>query len=264
VFLRLAWRTVADIIARVVADGRATNDLLTGLRRVGIDEIAYRKGHGYLTVVVDHQTGRLVWAREGRNKDTLEKFFDELGAERAAELTHVSADGAEWIHAVVRDKAPQAVICLDPFHVVMWAMKALDKVRVRTMAKAGITDRHAMWAVCKNPADLTGEQRTSLAVDHPHQHDPLPRVSAQRATAGNVSGQGRHGPPAVGRLVVVGIAFPDPGNGRPRAHHRALPGPDLEHADHNVSNARSEATNTPPAGTDETDGLCPTLPGRAA
>ena len=47
------------------------------------------------------------------------------------------------------------MICLDPFHVVAWAMKALDKVRVRTMTKAGISDRHAMWAVRKNPADLT-------------------------------------------------------------------------------------------------------------
>ncbi|MGK2880002.1 MAG: transposase family protein [Mycobacterium sp.] len=48
VFLRLAWRTVAAIVARVVADGRETNDLLTGLARIGIDEIAYRKGHRYL------------------------------------------------------------------------------------------------------------------------------------------------------------------------------------------------------------------------
>ncbi|HUO39642.1 MAG TPA: transposase, partial [Mycobacterium sp.] len=60
-------------------------------------------------------------------------------------------------------RAPQAVICLDPFHVVVWAMKALDKVRVRTMTKAGIRDRHAMWATGKNPPDLTCEQRTSLA-----------------------------------------------------------------------------------------------------
>ena len=64
-FLRLAWRTVAEIVARVVADGRATNDLLTGLARIGIDEIAYCKGHRYLTVIVDHATGRLVWAAEG-------------------------------------------------------------------------------------------------------------------------------------------------------------------------------------------------------
>ena len=82
---------------------------------------------------------------------------------RAARLTHVSCDGAAWIHTLVAQRAPQALICLDPFHVVAWALKALDKVRVRTMTRAGIRDRHAMWAMRKNPADLTGEQRTSLA-----------------------------------------------------------------------------------------------------
>ena len=116
-----------------------------------------------MTVIVDHRTGRLVWAAEGRNQETLGRFFDELGAERATLLTHVSCDGAEWIHAVVREKAPVAVICLDPFHVVIWTMKALDKVRVRTLAAAGGKDKHAMWAVRKNPTDLTTEQRTSLA-----------------------------------------------------------------------------------------------------
>ena len=113
VLLRIAWRTVAAIVTRVVADGRDTNDLLAGLSRIGIDEIAYRKGHRYLTCVVDHTTGRLVWAGEGRNQDTLGRFFDELGAERATLLTHVSCDGAEWIHALVRARAPQALICLD-------------------------------------------------------------------------------------------------------------------------------------------------------
>jgi transposase len=163
VLLRIAWRTVAAIVTRVVADGRDTNDLLAGLTRIGIDEISYRKGHRYLTVVVDHSTGRLVWAKEGRDQKTLGKFFDELGADRAKLLTHVSCDGAEWIHTLVREKSPQAMICLDAFHVVMWTMKALDKVRVRTMTKAGVCDRHAMWATRKNPPELTGEQRTSLA-----------------------------------------------------------------------------------------------------
>ena len=106
VLLRVAWRTVAGIVARVVADGRDTNDLLDGLTRIGIDEIAYRKGHRYLTVVIDHDTGRLVWAAEGRNKDTLARFFTELGDDRCRSLTHVSADGAEWIHTVVREHAP--------------------------------------------------------------------------------------------------------------------------------------------------------------
>lgn len=77
-------------------------------------------------------------------------------------LAQVSCDGAEWIHALVRERAPQAVICLDAFHVVMWTMKALDKVRVRTMTRAGIRDRLAMWALRKNPPGLTTEQCTSL------------------------------------------------------------------------------------------------------
>src|SRR5665811_65877 len=141
VFLRLSWRTVAAIVARVVQDLSGKTDQLDGLTRIGIDEISYRKGHRYLTCVVDHDTGRLVWAHEGRNKDTLALFFDALGPTRSALLTHVSADGAEWIHSVVREKAPKAAICLDPFHVVMWCTKALDKVRRRTLDHAGDRDR---------------------------------------------------------------------------------------------------------------------------
>lgn len=113
-FLRTTWRAVQAIVERVVTEQAAKTDLLSGLRRVGIDEIAYRKGQRYLTCVVDHDTGRLVWAAQGRNSETVLAFFDALGADRAKELTHVSADGAEWIHTPVKTRAPQAVLCLDP------------------------------------------------------------------------------------------------------------------------------------------------------
>jgi transposase len=92
------------------------SELLDGLARIGVDEIAYRKGHRYLTIVVDHDSGRIVWAAEGRNAEVVHAFFDALGGERAARLSHVSADGAEWIHDVIADRAPRAVICLDAFH----------------------------------------------------------------------------------------------------------------------------------------------------
>jgi transposase len=169
--LRITWRTVAGIVTRVVADLAGNSDRLDGLRRIGIDEIAHRKGHRYLTVVVDHQTGRLVWAAPGRDTATLLRFFDDLGSQRSALLTHVSADGAEWIHAAVKERAPQAVICLDPFHVVAWATKALDEVRrgiwnkLRWQGKnhhaAGV--KGTRWVLLKNLQDLTGEQQTTLA-----------------------------------------------------------------------------------------------------
>jgi transposase len=282
VFLRIAWRTVAAIVTRVVADGRDTGDLLAGLARIGIDEIAYRKGHRYLTVVVDHDTGRLVWAREGRNQDTLGRFFDELGADGAAGLTHVSCDGAEWIHAVVRARAPQAVICLDPYHVVAWAMKALDKVRVRTMTKAGVRDRHAMWATRKNPPFLTGEQRSSLAAiaDTNRTLYRAYLLKEQLREVFRVKGTG-------GRHLLAGwLSW--------ASHSRISEFVDLARRirryrdliyntlDHGLSNARSESTNThlrvltkraygfhsPEALISMAlltrGGLCPPLPGRAA
>ena len=169
--LRVTWRSVNSIVTRVVAEASGRVDQLAGLRRVGIDEIAFRKGHRYLTCVVDHDTGRLVWAAEGRNTRTLLRFFDALGAERAGQLTHVSADGAEWIHTVVAQKAPQAILCLDPFHVVGWGTAAVDQVRRGLVAGLRATGRGEQatslkgtrWALVKNPAGLTGDQRTRLA-----------------------------------------------------------------------------------------------------
>ncbi|CCK57862.1 Transposase (part3) [Mycobacterium canettii CIPT 140070008] len=96
------------------------------LRRIGIDEISYKRHHRYLTVVVDHDSGRLVWAAPGHDKATLGLFFDALGAERAAQITHVSADAADWIADVVPERCPDAIQCADPFHVVAWATEALD------------------------------------------------------------------------------------------------------------------------------------------
>ena len=109
-----AWRTVGAIITRVNNDVEQRVDRLEGLRRIGIDEISYKRGHRFLIVVVDHDTGHLVWAGPGRNDAALEVFFDELGDERAAQLTHVSADMADWIARVVAKRAPNAVRCADP------------------------------------------------------------------------------------------------------------------------------------------------------
>ncbi len=178
--LRVAWRTVGAIVTRVNADIDQTVDRLDGLRRIGIDEISYKRGHRYLIVVVDHDTGRLVWAGPGRNDTALEEFFDTLGAERAALLTHVSADMADWIARVVADRAPNAVRSADPFHIVAWAIEALDIERRRAWnaAKGRRHGRefhrhprstgdakliaHARYALWKNPAGLTGHQRHQL------------------------------------------------------------------------------------------------------
>src|SRR5665811_647354 len=150
---------------------RQKKDLLAGLRRIGIDEIAHRKGHRYLTVVVDHDTGRLVWAAPGRDKATVEAFFDALGEKRAKQLKLVSCDMASWIEAVLEKRCPKAKRCVDPFHVVQLATEALDRVRREVWNEArrqGQGDvaaelKGARYALWKNPENLTTRQQSKLA-----------------------------------------------------------------------------------------------------
>jgi transposase len=69
--MRVTWRTVGRVLRRTVAERQPSVDLLDGLRRIGIDETSYRRGHRYLTVVVCHDTGRLVWAFPGNSMATV-------------------------------------------------------------------------------------------------------------------------------------------------------------------------------------------------
>jgi transposase len=128
--LRVDWATVGRMIERVVDEalGEAP-DWLDGLRRIGIDEVSYRKGRHYLTCVVDHETGRIVWARPGRSQRVVRAFFDELGPERTALLLAVSCDLHGMWRAVILERAPHARICADPFHVIRLATEALDTLR---------------------------------------------------------------------------------------------------------------------------------------
>ncbi len=189
--MRIAWRTVGAIIARVWDDTGKLHDQFADLKRIGIDEISYKRGHKYLTVVVDHDSGRLVWAAPGQDMATLGTFFDALGPQRSGQITHLSADGAAWIATVVAKRCPNAVRCADPFHVIKWATDALDEVRRGTWndtrkaarqnearrvlerptdvparpdsARAtGLKNSH--YALWKNPKkDLTDKQQVKLA-----------------------------------------------------------------------------------------------------
>jgi len=191
--MRIAWRTVGSILTRVWADADTARDRLAGVRRIGIDEISYKRGHKYLTVVVDHDSGHLLWAAAGRDAKTLRGFFDLLGPDRSARITHVSADGAPWIAAVVAERCPDAIVCADPFHVVKWATEALDEVRkaawndarkqarsepkrprgrpradgannpARPAGRRARALKGARYALWKNPANLTERQQVKLA-----------------------------------------------------------------------------------------------------
>lgn len=204
---RIDWQTIGRIIERV-GEELIDEDRLSDLFEISIDEVAWRKGHRYLTLVGDHRRRCVVWGCEGKGQAAADEFFAELdpepgqepeaeadqGAEsakiqaeqpagdpsepklgeRAAKLVAVSMDMGEGYAKSVREHAPQAVICIDNYHVVQLATKALDEVRREhwnELRRAGEKDtakefKDARWSLLKNPCDLTDRQVDTLAALH--------------------------------------------------------------------------------------------------
>ncbi len=168
--LRISWEAVARIVVDVVAES-LDGARLDGLYRIGVDEVSYRKGHRYLTVVADHdREGAVVWAKEGKDADTLRAFYDELGEDRCRRLQAVSLDMGGAYKAATDDKAGQARQCVDPFHLVKLANEAIDKTRrwawnVHRDLGLGSSRwvKRTRWALLKDPDQLKDPQ---LAVLH--------------------------------------------------------------------------------------------------
>lgn len=165
--LRVSWRTVGRIVERVV-ERLGPPDRLEGLEYIGIDELSYRRHHEYITTVVDHIAGKVVWAAKGKSAATVDAFFVALGVERAAKLKGVTMDMSKAYIEAVRRGAPAAQIIFDRFHVQKLAQEAVDEVRreqVRLLAGEG--DGKALkktrWALLKSPWNLTEGERDKLA-----------------------------------------------------------------------------------------------------
>jgi transposase len=178
--MRVDWATVGRMIERLVAEHVAgrTGDGLDDLTRIGIDEVAYRKGHRYLMCVTDHDGGKLVWAAPGRSQTTAETFYKALGPERCADLEAVSLDlHGGWITAT-RAHAPNALICADPFHIIKLAGDSLDKVRRDAWQRLRDTDPgQAAWikgtrfAVRRKASNLRPGDQTILDELQASNHD---------------------------------------------------------------------------------------------
>jgi transposase len=169
---RINWRTTGAICERVVAD-QLDDSRLDDLFDIGVDEVAYRKQHHYLTLVANHDSGKIVWADEGRDAATLTRFLDQVGPDRLTRLQAVSIDmSAAYIKALTEhEHTGQVTVCFDPFHVVQLGNQALDVVRRaywnQLRERAGPADarrfKHARWALLKRPDDLTDTQADQLA-----------------------------------------------------------------------------------------------------
>lgn len=187
--MRIAWNTVGPILSRTKNELEPDSKIrYEGLKRIGIDETSYRKGHKYLTVVTDHDTGQVVWVGVGTGIKVLKNFMEDLTKEQRESIELVSADGAKWIKSCVQEYLPQAELCIDGFHVVSWAIEAMDvcrkefwrdarkqkrslpkrergrprKEEIIVKEKATGQLKFSKYALGKNPENLTPRQESCL------------------------------------------------------------------------------------------------------
>jgi transposase len=165
--MRIAWHTIGAIVRRV-AERLGPADRLDGLTHIGVDELSYRRHHEYITVVVDHTSGKVVWAHPGKNADTLKLFFAQLGAQRTAKLEAVTIDMSGAYIKAVTEASPQALLIFDRFHVQRLAHDALDQVRREQVRELKGTDqadilKGTRYALQKNPWNLSLDEKQKLS-----------------------------------------------------------------------------------------------------
>jgi len=165
-YFRISWRAVGRIARRVMAES-LDGSRLDGLVFIGVDEISYGRPQKFLTCVVDHISGRTVWAASGKSAETLGLFFAELGPQRSEAIEIVTMDMSAAYTKAVRDHAPKAEIVYDRFHVVQLLNAAVDEVRREAMRAANDEEKRSLkstrWPLLKNPWNLTRREQQKLS-----------------------------------------------------------------------------------------------------
>jgi len=164
----ISWPTVGTIVARVVGRQHFI-DPFANVRRIGIDEFSYRKRHRYATVVVDHDTQRVLWAGEGRGADTLSQFFEILGNEGVSRLETATIDMSGGYLKALNEHAPHVRIVFDRFHVQRLASAAVDEVRRELWQQLRGTDKarpikRTRFVLLKRGGDLSRNERARLKI----------------------------------------------------------------------------------------------------
>ena len=159
--MRCAWETVTVIIHRGVAellDERRLHDLY----RIGVDEICYRHPHRYLTIIGNHDTGTVIDIQPGRSEDSLANFYQSQSDSLLAGIKAVSMDVSKAYTGATRTAVPKATICYDPFHIMQWVNRALDRVYAESATTPGYATadwKAARWALRTGENKLTDNKR---------------------------------------------------------------------------------------------------------
>ena len=163
------WQNVFRSVKHAVSWGLANRNL-EGIEAIGVDEVAWQRGHKYLTLVYQLDSGhkRLLWIGQDRTTKSFLRFFRMLGKERSQQIRFVCSDMWKSYLKVIAKKAGQAIHVLDRFHIMQKMNKAIDEVRAgeaRQMKADGYEPilKHSRWCLLKRRENLSDKQTVKLA-----------------------------------------------------------------------------------------------------
>ena len=164
-----SWDSVYRAVRHAVVWG-VVHRPVQDVQAIGVDEIAWKKGHRYLTLVyqIDARCRRLLWVSRDRKEDSLREFFDVFGEDVKPTLRYVSSDMWQAYLTVLGERAPQACHVLDRYHIMAHLNKAVDEIRAeeaRRLKADGYEPvlKHARWCLLKRRGNLTRKQTVKLA-----------------------------------------------------------------------------------------------------
>ena len=169
--LGISWDVVKEIQKKDLKR-RYTRPKLNKLKLIAIDEIAIKKGHKYLTVVLDLKTGAVVFVGDGKGADSLEPFWKRLNRYKT-NIETVAIDMSPAYISAIQSNLPRAAIVFDHFHVIKLYNDKLSKLRRKLYKQVSETDKDILkgtrWLLLKNPdnldADRNEQQRLQKALE---------------------------------------------------------------------------------------------------
>ena len=163
-----SWHKVFSAVKYVVQWGLENRDL-SGVSAIGVDEIAWKKGHKYLTVVyqIDKHCIRLLWVGKERTVKTMLRFFRFFGKDNSGQLKYICSDMWKPYLKVIKKKVPKAIHILDRFHIVAMINKAIDEVRASEHKQLQRDCyepilKNSRWCLAKRKENLTDKQEVKL------------------------------------------------------------------------------------------------------
>jgi transposase len=166
---RTSWDSVCRAVEHAVEWGLAHRDL-SKVSALGVDEVAWSRGHSYLTLVYDigGTTRRLLAVAEERTEASLRSCLESLGETACKQVRYVCSDMWKPYLNVIAERLGEAVHVLDRFHVMQKFGKALDEIRAeeaKRLQRDGYEPvlKRSRWCFLKRPENLTDKQTVKLS-----------------------------------------------------------------------------------------------------